>query len=129
MIHCNIFLVGGFDQLNPIKSVKRFDLLSKTLINIASLNNCGGYLAIAAFDDYLYAAGGNKTTDLGLEAVNYFELYDHIKDKWVDLPIMKIKRSNFQLVALNNSFFAIGGRDSNFRALSSVEKYDVKNKK
>jgi N-acetylneuraminic acid mutarotase len=84
-----------------------------------------GQAGAAALDGLLYVAGGGVVVSPDrFEITNSVIVYDPDANAWRSVAPMPTVRERLRLVASGGHLYAIGGRDADGQALSTVERYD-----
>jgi len=77
---------------------------------------------VVVYNGKIYYAGGQH----GGKAVPWFDRYNPATERWSKLPNMPRPRDHFQGAMVDGKFYAIGGRDTTFDAITrKVDVYDL----
>ncbi|XP_054167691.1 kelch-like protein diablo [Oppia nitens] len=114
----HLYAIGG----NGLNSMERFDSQSKQWTPMAANMSAKtrSWFGSAVFMDKIYVCGGHDGSDS-----KSCESYDPITNKWTSIASMLSKRIDFQLVALDNFLYALGGF-MDHENTNTVEVYDYK---
>ena len=120
----NVYVFGGFDENNRIMTIEKYSLLDDCWSNVSDMyDNRTGY-CICSFMNKLYIIGGyNKCSSL-LSALQ-FDPNCTSNNKWNEVARMNQARDNAACVVFEGKIVVSGGLNINYRALSTVESYDV----
>ena len=100
-----VFAVGGFDGVNPTRSVERYCPKTGTwrLMPQMAIGRSG--VKCASLGSLLLAVGGWD----GAKRLTSGEIFDTATNKWRFLPDMETPRSNHTLALVEGSLIAVGG--------------------
>lgn len=128
-----VYIIGGCskDQLCPINeycycpevsnSCNIFYIKTQTWKNcsLAPRGRCRHSATV--LNGKIYLLGGRDVND---NLITEIDVYDIIKDKWLETPIIwKNASSDSGAFSYDNSIYVIGGYDSNYAPLSTLTKY------
>ena len=121
MVYLNglIFLVGGFDGHQQLKTTTLVDPVRKIWQDKGQLNHSRCYVAVAELNGKIYACGGFN----GRVRHRSCEVYDPDKDYWTEIAPMNEIRSDASAVAHNGRVYVIGGFNGQ-QVHNSVEYYE-----
>jgi len=101
-VNCHVYIhwwVGGITE--PV--FRMFDTITQQWTQLSPMNHPRICFSMVALDGYLYAAGGETTT----EELNIVERYCIANDQWTDVSPMISAGS--ELLELNGFLYSIGG--------------------
>ncbi|OWF46970.1 kelch-like protein 9 [Mizuhopecten yessoensis] len=122
----SLLTVGGAPRLKtePVSGeVRRYNVEGKAWDSLTDLPEPRHHHAVAVLGGFLYVAGGEKifTNTTPTDTVFRFDPRLHT---WLQVASMNHKRQSFPMTSLNGMLYVLGGREDEFKALSSVEKYN-----
>ena len=113
-----IRLSSGFESYTIHEDVPFYPLADITGTSIGLIHGhptlCGGY--------YRY----DENNQMGYIASNECWSYAMDNDSWVSAPDMTEERQYAASVTINGSYFILGGKNSDYVPISSIEKFDGK---
>ena len=121
-----IYYVGGLrDWPGPhVGSVYVYDTASDRFSRGAPMPRGRGAGGVVAHEGKVYYAGGLNDG----EAVPWLDVYDPQTDSWARLPDMPRARDHFQAVVVDDTLYAIGGRQGPLGTeLGETDAYDLAN--
>jgi len=113
-----IYLVGGFDGHNRLKSCERFDPKTSQWKQIAPLNIARSHVSCVVSQGRLFAVGGYD----GENSLSSCEIYNESTNKWDRIADMNQRRSNTAIVSYQGTVWVIGGNDL-LTIFDTVERY------
>lgn len=119
-----LYVTGGWDGVEALDSVERYDSQSNTWIPLPPMLTPKYQHAAVVFDDKLYVIGGSDGR-LELEAV---EVFDPGEGTWEPCPPMRVPRMGLAAVSCCGALYALGGTvrvAGAVQYLTSVERYDI----
>lgn len=121
MVYLNglIYLVGGFDGNQQLRTLSLIDPVRKRWMNKSSMNQARCYVAVTEHRGKIYACGGFN----GRVRHRSCELYDPQTDSWTEIAPMNEIRSDATAVATKDRIYVIGGFDGH-QVHNSIEFYD-----
>ncbi|XP_063744509.1 kelch-like protein 10 [Eleginops maclovinus] len=123
--HCTVFLegsvycVGGFDRVERLSSVHRFDLVLRTWQKVAEMHVRRCFVTVTVMDGFIYAMGGYD----GEDRHNTVERYQPRANQWTLIAPMHEQRSDASSTSLHGKVYICGGFNGN-ESLSTAECYD-----
>ncbi|KAF5184992.1 Kelch-like protein diablo, partial [Thalictrum thalictroides] len=114
-----LYVVGGFDGKNYLKSAERFDPREASWSKLHSMNTSRGSHALTVFKGKLYALGGYD----GSQYVPTVEVFDPLMGTWIEGDKMKQSRGYFVAPVIGEAIYAIGGQKEGNDIVDSVEIY------
>ncbi|XP_021929987.1 kelch-like protein 10 isoform X2 [Zootermopsis nevadensis] len=115
----NIYVIGGYDGVQFLSSVRRFNAVTKTWHEVAPMNDRRSLVSVAVLGGQVYVAGGY--TDKG--RLKTAERYDYRTNQWSMIASMNTNRSDASATALKDKIYVVGG-NSGQQYLASAEVYD-----
>ncbi|XP_071971514.1 kelch-like protein 10 [Engystomops pustulosus] len=119
-----IYVIGGFDGTDYLRSVTRFDPLKKTWQEISFMKHKRGKVSVTVLNNYIYAMGGYD----GQETLNSVERYDPVANRWTLISSMNKRRMDAGATTLDGEIYICGGSNGS-DCLSTAEKYNPETKK
>ena len=124
--HCSvkvnnfIFCIGGRMYGKLTNKVYKLNLNEPTLSwkEIASMIETRCSHGAAAYDGNIVVAGGHN----GLSELKTVELYNVEANKWKTISSMKQHRMGHAVVAIGETFFAIGGKTNSVERLNGLDR-------
>ena len=113
-----IYLIGGFDGHNRLKSCERFDPKTSQWKQIAPLNVARSHVSCVVSQGRLFAVGGYD----GENSLSSCEIYNDSTNKWDRIEDMNQRRSNTAIVSYQGTVWVIGGNDL-LTIFDTVERY------
>jgi len=95
--HDKIYVIGGFDGNQILKTVEVFDGNTWTLLE-SKMNLRRSNFAVTILDDQIMVMGGNPATGVTQEC----EVYNDVHDIWTKIKAMNSERSAFAAVTINH---------------------------
>ncbi|GER37935.1 kelch repeat-containing family protein [Striga asiatica] len=114
-----IYVVGGYDGYDYLKSAERFDPREHSWTRIKSMDAKRGCLSLVTMNEKLYAIGGYDGTTM----VPSVEIYDPRVEAWMAGESMNEARGYSCAAVLAESIYAIGGVKANEDIVEKVECY------
>ncbi|XP_072574754.1 kelch-like protein 10 isoform X2 [Paramormyrops kingsleyae] len=114
-----VYCIGGFDGLNCVNTVRRFDPISRTWQEVAPMHSCHCNASVAVLDGYIYIMGGHDE----VMRLNTAERYDPAANEWTLIQPMQERRNTASATTLNGKIYVCGGF-TGAEPLSTVECYD-----
>ena len=123
-----IYMFGGFNGHNHVRSLVCLDIISGISHNLALMNDRRCYVSGTKCGGKIYACGGARlvrqpTGEQEIQRLNSAEVYDPQSNEWNLLPDMRRIRSDASAVTLNGKVYILGGFDG-AEILNSIEIYD-----
>ncbi|XP_061199242.1 kelch-like protein 10 [Neopsephotus bourkii] len=115
-----IYVVGGFDGMQFLNSVKRFDPLRKTWHQVAPMHSRRCYVSVAILDGFIYAMGGFD----GHTRLNTAERYEPETNQWTLVTPMEEQRSDASATTLHEKVYICGGFNG-YTYLDTAEVYNA----
>eukprot|EP00794_Sanderia_malayensis_P009399 gene9399-10387_t len=115
-----IYFAGGYDGQSYLKSVRKYEPISKNWSEITSMNVPRCFTSLVNLKDKLYAVAGFD----GSRRLASVEEYCPKSDQWKLVCPLSTSRSDCAAVATSERIYAIGGYSGD--SLRSVEVYDLK---
>ena len=116
-----VYVIGGIDRDNKIKSNKAFRLnLNEKVLKweeIASMNVRRGGYSVAVFNDTIVVCGGCDS----LNPLSSAEAYDATLNKWINIKFLNQGRSGNESATSCGCMYTMGGYDGK-NSFSSVER-------
>ncbi|PNF37608.1 Kelch-like protein 10 [Cryptotermes secundus] len=119
VIDFNIYVIGGMDGGDELKSCRCYNAVSKTWSEVSPMHVRRCFVSTAVLDGLVYAIGGFD----GYSRQKTVERYDHKKNQWTMIAPMNMKRSDAGATALNGKIYVIGGFNGQ-EFMNSAEVYD-----
>ncbi|XP_031731975.1 kelch-like protein 10 [Anarrhichthys ocellatus] len=101
----SVYCVGGFDGVEHLNSVCRFDLRTHTWHEVASMNHRRCYVSVTVLDGCIYAMGGFD----GHARLCTAERYRPETNQWSLIAPMQERRSDASSTTLHNKVYVCGG--------------------
>ncbi|NXL36453.1 KLH10 protein, partial [Glaucidium brasilianum] len=115
-----IYTVGGFNGVERLSSVRRFDPLGKKWQQVAPMHSQRCFVSVAVLDDSLYAMGGFD----GYTRLNTAEQYKPELNQWTLIAPMHEQRSDASATTLQGKVYVCGGFNGH-ECLFTAEVYDA----
>ncbi|NXJ85869.1 KLH10 protein, partial [Trogon melanurus] len=115
-----VYAVGGFDGVDCISRVKRFDLLHKTWQEVAPMHSKRCYVSTAVLHSHIYAMGGLD----GHVRLSTAERYDPEANQWTLIAPMHEQRSDASATTLQDKVYICGGFNGT-ECLFTAEAYNA----
>lgn len=120
----SIFVCGGYDRVECIKSVEKYNAEENTWEMLPAMLEARGRFGICKVDNCIYAVGGcNGTTELST-----VECYNPEKEKWTRISPLPTAKSNSGICTLDGKIYCIGGWNGQF-GIKQCDVYDPKTNK
>uniref|UniRef100_A0A1A9V6G9 BACK domain-containing protein n=1 Tax=Glossina austeni TaxID=7395 RepID=A0A1A9V6G9_GLOAU len=116
--HNLLYVVGGKDQSNSLKTAECYNPLTNAWISIPSMAAKHCNFGICSMYGVIYACGGHD----GCSIHNYVECYDTLTSKWISCPAMKCSLDNTHASALDNCIYCVG----TIGGLTNFERFDLR---
>ncbi|XP_053491304.1 kelch-like protein 10 [Ictalurus furcatus] len=113
-----VYCIGGFDSVDFLNSVRRFDPITRTWAQVNPMHSCRCDVSVCVLDSRIYAMGGFD----GFEHLNTVERYEPENDRWCMIAPMHEPRGDSSATVLNGKVYICGGFDGN-RCLFTGEYY------
>ncbi|XP_056633895.1 uncharacterized protein LOC130443346 [Diorhabda sublineata] len=134
-IRDTVLIFGGTDTHNPCgfgrntgKDIYRYMPLGNCWEFVGELPEPRHHHCTEFFKGRIFLVGGNNpsvTINRDAEVSSFVWSFDPVTRKWYqELPLLEA-RKNFGLVSCNQYLYAIGGQGNHYRALDSVERFDL----
>ncbi|CAI5455785.1 unnamed protein product [Caenorhabditis angaria] len=115
-----IYVCGGYDRGECLKSVEEYDVLTGQWRNVASMKTERGRFDCAVNGGKVYAiAGSNGNNDL-----KSAETYDPKTNTWTPIPSLKNAKCHNGCASYDNFVYCIGGSTDQV-VLKDCERYNV----
>ncbi|XP_037534981.1 kelch-like protein 10 [Nematolebias whitei] len=114
-----VYLVGGYNQGDHLSTVQRFDFVTFTWENVASMNFPRCSVSVAVLDGCIYAMGGSH----GYVHHRTAERYDPGTNRWTMIEPMHDRRSGAGAASLHGKVYICGGFNGVY-ALYAAEFYN-----
>uniref|UniRef100_A0A1B0G513 Kelch-like protein diablo n=1 Tax=Glossina morsitans morsitans TaxID=37546 RepID=A0A1B0G513_GLOMM len=110
----HVFLVGGTgDCIVGPKECEVYDVSTKKLVSIPSMNEGREYNSAVSLKGVIYSVGGYNN-----RVLNTAEYYDSVNKRWSYIAPMNNGREDFGICTYNDLIYVVGGCNS------TVENYD-----
>jgi N-acetylneuraminic acid mutarotase len=127
-----LYAIGGFSEqnANAFADVSAYDPITDQWSSLAPLPQPLGSMAVVAVDGVIHAMGGATGTNADTRhTVTVHYIYDPHTNKWTNSTALPAPREHFDLIALNSTLYAIGGRIENYsQNLQTVLSLDLQTK-
>uniref|UniRef100_A0A3B4VFJ4 Kelch like family member 10 n=2 Tax=Seriola dumerili TaxID=41447 RepID=A0A3B4VFJ4_SERDU len=114
-----VYLIGGCHRDTYLNTVQRFDFVTCTLHQVASMNYCRCYVSVVVQSGCIYAMGGFS----GHTYYNTVECYKPETNQWTITAPMCQKRCGASAATLNDKVYICGGFNGHC-SLSTAECYN-----
>ncbi|KAF1748505.1 hypothetical protein GCK72_024972 [Caenorhabditis remanei] len=119
-LHGKIFVCGGYDRGECLRSVEEYDVEQGKWRNLANMKAERGRFDCTVQGGKVYAvAGSNGNNDL-----KSAEVYDPKTDTWAPLPNLKTARCHNGCATIDNFIYCIGGSFDQ-TVLKDCERFDT----
>ncbi|NXG80906.1 KLH10 protein, partial [Baryphthengus martii] len=115
-----IYVIGGFDSVDCLSSVKRFDPIEKRWQEVAPMHWQRCYVSVTVLDDNIYAMGGFD----GHVRLNTAERYEPEANQWKMIAHMHEQRSDASATTLHGKVYVCGGFNGS-ECLITAEVYNA----
>uniref|UniRef100_A0A8R1HTB7 BTB domain-containing protein n=1 Tax=Caenorhabditis japonica TaxID=281687 RepID=A0A8R1HTB7_CAEJA len=120
-VNGKIFVCGGYDRGECMKSVEEYDVISGKWRNVANMKAERGRFDCTVHGGKVYAvAGSNGNNDL-----KSCELYDPKTNTWAPLPNLNTARCHNGCATMDDYVYCIGGSFDQ-KVLKDCERFDTK---
>ncbi|KAL0321804.1 UNVERIFIED_CONTAM: B2 protein [Sesamum calycinum] len=116
---CAIYVAGGYDGKDYLRSVERFDLREHAWTRIGSMNTKRGCHSLVAFNEKIYALGGYD----GDKMVSSIEVLDPRAGSWMMEEPMQAAKGYFGSFVLGEKLYVVGGCMQEMEVLDVIESY------
>uniref|UniRef100_A0A8C6PSE9 Kelch like family member 10 n=1 Tax=Nothobranchius furzeri TaxID=105023 RepID=A0A8C6PSE9_NOTFU len=114
----SLYFIGGFDGLERLSSVNRFDLSTCTWHEASPMHSRRCFISVTVMDGYIYAMGGHD----GHTRLETAERYEPRTNQWSLIAPMHEKRSDAGCATLNGKVYICGGFNGAY-CLATAECY------
>ncbi|KAF7652596.1 hypothetical protein LDENG_00094850 [Lucifuga dentata] len=114
----SVYCVGGWNELDSLSSVVRFDLETHTWHEVAPMHSSRGSVGVTVLNECIYAMGGSN----GFDVHDTAEYYEPKTNQWTEIAHMHKKRNGVSSTTLHGKVYACGGSEEG-EILSSAECY------
>ncbi|KAM9314088.1 kelch-like protein 10 [Pholidichthys leucotaenia] len=114
-----VYCVGGFDRVEYLNSVRRFDLGTHMWEEVAPMYNCRCYVSVTVLNGCIYALGGFN----GHIRLNTAEYYRPKSNQWSFITHMHEQRSDASCTTLQHRIYICGGFNGH-EYLQTAESYN-----
>ncbi|XP_055337304.1 LOW QUALITY PROTEIN: kelch-like protein 20 [Paramacrobiotus metropolitanus] len=118
-----IVCVGGEDK-SMLDCVECFDPVTHYWSPLKLVPYRATGVGMATTEDHSLFVCGGYSESRGLHALRRVVRYNPCVDEWKDMPEMQTARGDAGVAALNNCVYVVGGCNSAWRQVSTVECYD-----
>ncbi|KAL7398384.1 hypothetical protein ABVT39_008889 [Epinephelus coioides] len=115
----SVYAIGGFDNVERLSSVHRFDLGTQTWQKVSPMHSRRCFVSVTVMDGSIYAIGGYD----GHERLQTAERYQPKSNQWTFIAPMHEQRSDAKCTALRGRVYICGGFNGN-ECLSTAECYN-----
>ena len=121
-----IIFTGGVNHtFNMIsRSVYKLNLSTFKVSKLPKMNFRKYFSKLAVYNGRLISIGGRGYGNIDQAIISYCEEYNFLEKKWQHFPDLLVKRSNFDLMCVDDSMFVIGGIDDDSQLVSDIEKFN-----
>ncbi|XP_051815687.1 kelch-like protein 10 [Acanthochromis polyacanthus] len=113
-----VYCIGGFERMEYINTVRRFDLKTRTWQEVGPMHCRRCYMSVAVLNGCIYAMGGYD----GNTRLNSAECYYPDTNKWTEIAPMFEQRSHASGTTLDEKIYICGGYNGN-ECLEMAEYY------
>ena len=117
----DIYVFGGYINLDWIKSIEKYSFLSKTWSQVAEMCDDREYFSACAFMDKIFVTGGYSN---GVTTSSCLQFYTS-NYSWKEVATLKEARSSAACAVFDERIVVCGGSNKNLLSLNTVESYDV----
>lgn len=114
-----LYVVGGYDGNDYLKSAERFDPREHSWSRIESMDAKRGCHSLVAMNEKLYALGGFD----GITMVPSVEIYDPRRGTWMTGEPMNQGRGYSAAAVLKDSIYVVGGVKTDEDIVDMIECY------
>ncbi|XP_073434349.1 kelch-like protein 10 [Dendrobates tinctorius] len=114
-----VYLIGGFDSVDHLNNVNRFDPVKKTWKQVAPMHSKRCDVSVTILDENIYAMGGFD----GHFHLKTAERYEPETNQWTLIAPMNEQRSDARATTLNDKIYICGGYNEN-ECLFTAEMYN-----
>ncbi|NXD85162.1 KLH10 protein, partial [Halcyon senegalensis] len=114
-----IYVIGGFDGIDCLSSVRRFDPLRRRWQEVGPMHSRRCYVSVAVLNNIIYAMGGFD----GHVRLNTAERYEPETNQWTMISPMHERRSDASATTLHEKVYICGGFNGIERS-TTAEVYD-----
>lgn len=114
-----IYSIGGRIKKSVIKTTAKFDVFKEKWLSAPKMNEKREGASATVWKNSIIVAGGFQSGN----ALRSVEQYHTDVNQWTLMRSMKIPRGIFQMYSINETLFAVGGRNDE-SAKRSLEKYN-----
>ncbi|XP_051501945.1 kelch-like protein 10 [Myxocyprinus asiaticus] len=118
-----VYCVGGFDSVNYFNSMRKFNPITRTWLEVAPMYERRCYVSVVVLDGYIYAIGGFD----GYTRLKTAERYDPNANQWTLIASMNEERSDASATTLQGKVYICGGFNG-LQCLSSAESFNPETK-
>ncbi|MBN3299038.1 KLH10 protein, partial [Amia calva] len=104
-----VYCVGGFDGVDYFSSVRKFDPVAYTWLEVAPMHYQRCYVSVVVLDGFIYAMGGFN----GNVRLNTAERYKPKTNQWTLIAPMNEQRSDASATTLHGKVYICGGFNRN----------------
>jgi kelch-like protein 10 len=119
VIGFNIYVIGGFNGREFLRSCRCFNAVEKTWSEVSPMNRPRCRLSVSVLDEVVYAIGGCIV--FGHQGTA--ERYDYKRNQWSMIAPTIVHRSHASAATLNGKIYVVGGF-SGQECMNSAEVYD-----
>ncbi|XP_036180844.1 kelch-like protein 35 [Myotis myotis] len=106
VLHGQLFVVGGFDGLQRLHSVERYDPFSNTWASVEPLLEAVSSAAVVPCAGRLYVIGGARQDNISTDKVQCF---DPKEDRWSLQSPAPFSQRCLEAVSLEDTIYVVGG--------------------
>ena len=123
VLNGKIYVIGGYEDNDTVKSVKEYDPVTNRWTEKANLNEERDGFKTVVFNDKIYVIGGSATHKNEEKPIKTIEEYDPITDKWTTKASIN---SNLVLkaIVLNEKIYIVEGFIPDDDSVLKIEEYD-----
>ncbi|KAF7229315.1 kelch-like protein 10 [Nothobranchius furzeri] len=100
-----VYCIGGFDRVEYFNSVRRFNLITRTWMEVAPMYHRRCYVSVSALNGLIYAMGGFN----GQTRLDTAEYYRPETNQWHQIASMREQRSDASCTAFQGKIYICGG--------------------
>ncbi|NXD84083.1 KLH10 protein, partial [Halcyon senegalensis] len=116
----HIYVVGGFDRVACLSTVRRLDPIQKRWQEVAPMHSQRCYVSVTILDNNIYAMGGFD----GHARLKTAERYEPETNQWTMITHMHEERSDASATTLHEKVYICGGFNGN-ECLITAEVYNA----
>lgn len=119
----DLYVTGGWDGVEALESVERYDAKSNTWTPLPSMTTPRHQHAMAVLEGKLYVFGGHD----GYCELDSVEAFNPVENTWEPCPPMRVPRMSLAGTSCCGAIYALGGSvrvAGAVQYLTSVERYE-----